>query len=206
MNLTEAQRDALTEIINIGTNKAGRQLSVLLDDTIDMVVPKVELVDYAELAKLLGIAQGEEVVCIRQQVEGAITGQILLLFHSEESRQLVHTLIEPLQPFSSGTEIDIRHFEYEAMTEIGNIIISSCATAMSDFLGRAVRLNIPTYNEGPLDNVLSQVVEQHALLIRTSLHAVRRDVNGTLIITLSIADLNTLVGRLDKIIASLVTP
>ena len=205
MSLSAEQRDALTEVINIGASKGGKQLSVLLDDTIEMHVPVVDLVSYDELARMLGLSADEDLVCIQQEVSGSVAGKILLLYHSDESRQLVQTLIKPLQPF--GADIDVRRFEHEAMAEIGNIVISGCAAAMSDFLGSAVRLKLPRYSEGSLDTVMAPMKESKgatkALIMQASLRAVERAVGGTLMITLSIDDMNELLGRLDEIIAGL---
>lgn len=210
MRLTEAQRDALTEVVNIGAGKAGQRLAALLDDRIEMVVPYVDLVDYEELPKLLGIAEEEAVVCIQQDVSGSIAGKMLLMFHSAESRRLLQMLIAPIQPFSAGTESDIQRFEHEAITEVGNIVISASASAMSGFLAGAVKLQVPHYNEGPLNSVLPQLMgsqgKPQALVMRAVLRALRQEVSGTLIITVSVDDFNALLGRMDEIIAGISTP
>jgi chemotaxis protein CheC len=207
MSLTEAQRDALTEVVNIGAGKAGQRLAILLDDRIEMVVPHVDLVDYEELPKLLGIAEEEAVVCIQQDVSGSIAGEMLLMFHLAESRQLLQMLIAPIQPFSVGSESDIQRFEHEAMTEVGNIVISASASAMSGFLAGAVKLKVPRYNEGPLNSVLPQLMRSQgktqALVMRTILRALRQEVSGTLIITIAVDDFNALLGRMDEIIAGI---
>lgn len=204
MSLTAAQHDMLAEIINIGAGKAAKHLSELLADTIELRVPMVDLVSFDELPRLLGIAAEDEVVCIRQVIGGSIDGQMLLLFHSRESRQLVEALIGAQPP---GAALDVRSFEHEAMTEIGNIMISACTSAMADFVGSAIRLKMPQYEEGLLEGILRQTVqaqpEPQALVMRTSLRAARRAVAGTLILTLSVAETNALLGRLDAAIARL---
>lgn len=207
MKLTDAQRDALTEVIKIGASKAGTRLSALADDTIEMRVPVVRLVDHEELVRILDVTAGDEMVCIQQQADGLITGHILLLFSLRESRQLVAILTKPLQPLSAGTDAEIRHFEHEATTEFGNIVISGCVSAMATFLGGSVRLKVPLYNDGAFEHILSNVVlpveKRQALVMRTSLRSMRREVSGTIIITLTVDDMNALLGRLDEIIASL---
>ena len=204
MSLSAMQRDMLGEIINIGAGKAAKHLSELLADAIELRVPVVDLVSFDELSRLLGIAAEDEVVCIRQVIGGSIDGQILLLFHSGESRQLVEALIGAQPP---GAAIDMRSFEHEAMTEIGNIVISACVSAMADFMGSAIRLTMPQYEEGLLEGVLRQTVqaqaERQALVMRTSLRAARRAVAGTLILTFSVAEMSALLARLDAAIAGL---
>jgi chemotaxis protein CheC len=207
MKLSDAQRDALTEVINIGASKAGTRLSALADDTIEMRVPEVRLVGHEELVRILDVTAGDEMVCIQQQADGLITGHILLLFSSRESRQLVAILTKPLQPLSAGSDDEIRRFEHEATTEFGNIVLSGCVGAMASFLGGRVKLKVPQYNEGTFEQILSNVVqplgERQALIMRTSLRSMRREVTGTIIITLTIDDMKALLGRLDEILASL---
>jgi chemotaxis protein CheC len=207
MILSAVQRDALTEVVNIGAGRAAKRIATMLEDEVEMVVPVVDLVDYEDLPGFLSIAAEEDVVCIQQEVSGSITGDIMLLFYTQEGLRLMQQLIAPLQPFNAGSDDEMRRFENEAMTEVGNIIISACASAISGFLAGAVKMKVPTYNEGALDKIIPQIVqsqgETKALVMRASLRALKREVSTTLIITLSVDNLNSVLKRLDEILAGL---
>lgn len=207
MKLDPAQSDLLVEAINVGAGHAGKRLSMLISDTVEMRVPQVQLVAYEALPALLDLDAAQDVVCVRQDVGGALAGQVLLFFHSDDSRHLVQALIGPMP---LGVDIDLRRFEQEAMTEIGNIVISACVSAIADFFDAAIRLKPPGYAEGALCEVLGLGAQapgraRAALVIHCGLRALRRAVSGTLVITFSTEDMHSLLGRLDAILARLAT-
>lgn len=207
MKLDPAQRDVLVEAINVGAGHAGKQLSMLISDTVEMHVPQVDLVDYEELPGVLELEAADEVVCVRQDVGGAIAGQVLLFFRGDDSRHLLQALIGPMPV---AADIDLRRFEQEAMTEIGNIVIAAHVSAMADFFGAPIRLKPPDYAEGTLHDVLglpayAPVHGRAAFVIHCNLRALRRAVSGMLVIMFSTDDMRFLLERLDAILARIAT-
>lgn len=206
MILTPAQQDALVEIANIGAGKAARHLSVLLRDTVQMNVPEVCVGQRHELSALLGTAPGDLLVGVRQAAVGMLTAQVSLLFHSEESQQLVRELVGIGLPMVGA---DTRALEHDAMTEIGNIVISAYVGAFADLLGGNIRLSLAAYTEGDLNDVLRHPPgeepeqESFVLLLKSHMRVMKREVDGSLIVIISRANLGVLVSRIDQWLADL---
>ncbi len=187
MPLSDAQRDVLTELGNIGISRAARQLSSLLNEPIRIAVPRVELCTASEAGACLD-TRGGELACVYQRMTGDLTGRIALLLPSGGSQLLFHELLGHAAPLQG---LDLRAFEHEAMTEIGNILISSCVSAMADMLELRIDVSVPRFAEASTKDMFNDATldraEQPALLIHARLTAARRELDGTILLMLSAA-------------------
>ncbi|MBZ0106382.1 MAG: chemotaxis protein CheC [Sulfuricella denitrificans] len=203
MKLSALELDALIEVANIGMNRAATQLSALLNDAIAVTVPKVHIIPLNDVASALGYAKDEAAVCVWQGLGGQIAGTAMLMFPSQESRSLVNALVGSV-PSLAG--IDMRTFEHEAMTEIGNIIISSAVAVISDLLRGAIMLSTPNYVEDNLQNLINERVgneERHdmnVIVMFATLRAAQRDVHGTLILLLGVDSVSKLIARINAVL------
>ncbi|HBV68985.1 MAG TPA: hypothetical protein DEF04_13030 [Clostridiales bacterium] len=120
MELKEIHIDVLKEIGNIGAGNASTSLSQMLSKRIDMNVPEVSLLNYDDIIGSIGGAENV-VVGILVGFAGEIDGIILFLLKKE----FVHLILNSLM----GTELhsfeDISEMEMSALSEIGNIMVSS---------------------------------------------------------------------------------
>lgn len=204
MNLTELQRDALAEMANISASRAAKQLSLLLRDHIEITTPSVEVATFDELTgRLEPMAGGPGLACVYQELSGAIEGRIHLVFHDEGSKSLVHALVGEAVML---TEETLRAYEHEAMTEVGNIIISTFAAMLADLVGTEIRLGIPSYAEGRTRQVLCAGHDPEAgagegvIVIETVLRAAEQDVSGAVMVVLRIDSLAHLLRQLDVLV------
>ena len=187
MQLSDAQRDALTELGNIGISRAARQLSALLNEPIQIEVPSVELCTAARAHRHFD-PRGGDLACVYQRMSGELDGRIALLLPSRDS----HLLFQKLLGAGVALQgLDLRAYEHEAMTEIGNILISSCVSAMADMLSIRIDVSVPRYAEAAIQDLFQDVTEANmerpALLIHTRLTAARRELEGTILLLLSAA-------------------
>lgn len=191
MQLSAAQRDVLTELGNIGISRAARQLSALLDEPIRIAVPSVELCTVEEAMRHLvpgGDDNPGEIACVYQRMSGELAGRIALLLPSREYHLLFQNL---LGRNASLQGLDLRAYEHEAMTEIGNILISSCVSAMADMLAVRIDVSVPRFTEATAHDLFTDEAadssEQPALLIHASLSAAERELDGAIMLMLSAA-------------------
>jgi len=200
MILSPVERDAIAELANIGISRAARQLSVLLDDEIRIQLPSVTLFDSpsAAIAALSQNASGD-VACVYQRLSGELTGRVALLLPSRDSRALFHSLIGQGAPLQG---VDLRAYEHEAMTEIGNIIISSCVSAMADMLQRRINVSVPRYAEASIDDLFEDEARegQAALVIHARLKAVRRDTEGVIMLMFSASVARRILDAMQRLI------
>lgn len=200
MQLSDAQRDVLTELGNIGISRAARQLSILLNEPIRIAVPRVELCTASEAGTCLD-NKGGELACVYQRMSGELSGRIALLLPSGGSHLLFHDLLGHAAPLQG---LDLRAFEHEAMTEIGNILISSCVSAMADMLELRIDISVPRFAEATARDLFNDTAPDRedapALLIHTRLTAARRELEGSIVLLLSAAAADKVMRAIQALI------
>lgn len=141
MELNEIHIDILKEIGNIGAGNAATSLSQMLSKRIDMNVPEVSLLDYEDVINSIGGAENI-VVGILVSFEGEINGVILFLLKKEFVHMILNSLL--------GTELhsfeDISEMEMSALSEIGNIMVSSYVNSISSLTNMAIDITVPSLN------------------------------------------------------------
>lgn len=137
-NMDGVYFDVLREIGNIGAGNATTALAQMLGMKIDMLVPKVSLLDFQEVGSAMG---GEEQIMagIYQVVEGDISGSIMFLLEEKSARELVGRLMGiDIPEDESLTEMEI-----SALKEIGNIITGSYLSSLSTLTNLKIISSIP---------------------------------------------------------------
>jgi chemotaxis protein CheC len=191
--------DALTEVFNVGLSRAASQLSELLQDRIDIDMPNIKVVGHDEVAEALMINDTEVVAGIAQEMDGYIRGSAMLIFPTDEAHALVKALIGSVPTLETE---DLRKFEHEAMSEIGNIIISSAIATMSDLLDGEVQLTIPSYTEDTVNRIIASnssglaPEDVRVIVMRAALKAFHRQVSGNLVMLLSLDFIGKLLHSL----------
>lgn len=137
-DLNNMHLDVLREIGNIGAGNAATALAKMIDKKIDMEVPATKLLDYKDVAGILG---GEESVVagIYFDVSGDINGNIMFLLDVGSSKILTGMLMGK-QDFSN--ELD--EMDRSALQEVGNILSGSYISSLSALTGLKLVLSVPS--------------------------------------------------------------
>lgn len=203
MELTELQRDALTEMFNIGVGAAADLLSQMVGESVRLSVPLVEFTSESK-AKAYYLEREQRPLCaVRQRYVGEVTTEALLMFPEENSLELVRIMVGADLPLQALTEM-----EQDAMAEIGNIILNAVISSMANTLSlhfegalpqvsilSAEDLFVSSEPTGPADEAGSLM----ALNIDFFLSA--RKVSGYLAFLLDIPSGTVMVQRIDAYIA-----
>ncbi|WP_260924644.1 chemotaxis protein CheC [Novosphingobium sp. 9] len=78
--LAELERDALTEIVNIGVSRAASSLRKMIGDQVFLSVPSIEVVSQKRAARLISEREVTDLVAVRQDFSGPFSGRALLIF------------------------------------------------------------------------------------------------------------------------------
>ncbi|MES2492488.1 MAG: chemotaxis protein CheX [Pseudomonadota bacterium] len=143
VTLAELERDALTEIVNIGVSRAASNLRKMIGDQVFLSVPSIEVVSQRRAARLIGEREVSELIAVRQEFKGAFAGRALLIFPEANSLELVRAV--------AGNELsaqEIIDIELEALAETGNVILNSCLATMANMLKRSLEMSIPEVIRG----------------------------------------------------------
>lgn len=140
--LNDIQYDVLREIGNIGAGNATTALSQMLNQKMDMSVPKVALVPFNEISDVMG-AEDQTVVGIMLGFEGDVEGMMMFLFDTRSAHHLVNTLM--MRDKEDGVEegADFTDMDMSALNEIGNIVSGSYLTAISKLTNLKMISTVP---------------------------------------------------------------
>jgi chemotaxis protein CheC len=141
--LNELELDALTEMVNIGVNRAAASLREMVGEQVHLSVPKVSLVSREDAIATLGANGVANLVGVHQVFEGDITGRVLLIFPDTKSLELVRAVTGGELPLE-----DIIELEHEALAEIGNIILNGCLATVANMLQRSLKMSLPEILRG----------------------------------------------------------
>lgn len=165
--MSQEYYDVLKELGNIGAGNATTALAQMLQCKVDMSVPQVKLLEFKEVATLMG---GEEQLMagIYLGVEGDINGSIMFLLEQDSARHLVGKLMGMTITGDKFTEMEI-----SALQEVGNIITGSYLNSLSMMTNLKIYPTIPSLAMDMAGAILSVpaiefgVIGDNILLIQT---------------------------------------
>jgi len=141
--LDEIERDALTELVNIGVSRAAASLRKMAGQQVLLSVPSLEVVTRSAAATLIRERESGELVAVRQDFSGVFSGQALLIFPESNSMALVRAVAG-----STLSDEEAAEMEDEALTETGNVVLNSCLATMANMLQRPLTMSLPQVMRG----------------------------------------------------------
>jgi chemotaxis protein CheC len=149
--LSTARVDALREVANIGAGHAATALSTLTATRIMISVPMVNIVPPGDFVP--EIAPGVEIVAVRMDMSGDISGQTVFLLAIPAGLRLAERMLRRKR----GTSPNLGKLEQSALNEAGNILAGAYLTALSDFLDMRLMLSPPSLTTGRTEEALSSI-------------------------------------------------
>lgn len=196
MKLTERQRDALSELINIAFARTGAALSELTGHRVMLNPPEVNVYRTAELGAALAQFVPGDVASIHQVFGGPVAGDALLLLNYDGAVQLTDLLTDEHNP-SDYLDESAR----EVLTEVGNILLNACLGMFGNLLNVHVTFSVPRLHLETLDELLPSITNKpelhYALVVYTAFQIRDSSVRGFLVIVLSVASLDRLIQEVD---------
>lgn len=141
--LDELERDALTELVNIGVSRAAASLRKMVNKQVILSVPSVEIVTRKSAASLIGQRESESLIAVQQQFEGPFSGRALLIFPESNGLSLVRAIVG-----DEMGEADLIDMEEEALAETGNVILNGCLGSMANMLQHTLKMSLPDVRRG----------------------------------------------------------
>ena len=162
--------DVLKEIGSIGTGNAATALSTVLGRKISMTLPEVKLVEFNKAIYELG---GPEkiVAAILVEFSGEVHGVMLFL----QTLKFINIVMESLLQKHIDDLSEITEMEMSALTEVGNIIISSYVNALSGLTEITMDLSVPSVSINMLGGIMNVPIAMYGYSMDKLL-----TINGTL--------------------------
>lgn len=144
------QLDVLREIGNIGAGNAVTALAKMINKKVDMAVPKVKIMGFKEVSKILG-GEEIEVIGILLNVSGDLTGNMMFTLDIRAARTLVNILLGD----ETKTSLEFDEMELSALKEIGNILTASYLSALSTLTSLKILPSVPELAKDMAGAILS---------------------------------------------------
>lgn len=201
--LDDLERDALTELVNIGVSRAAANLRKMVGEQVLLSVPSVEVVTREGATTLIRERESGELVAVRQDFSGVFSGRALLIFPQSNSMALVHAVTGGA--LSAGDAADM---EDEALAETGNVVLNSCLATMANMLQRPLVMSLPEVIRGDgstLFNLAPEASDGGVVLFLYINFAINdRDIRGYIAMLMDLPSLQALKGLIADFIERVV--
>ncbi|ABI68194.1 chemotaxis protein CheC [Syntrophomonas wolfei] len=197
--LSGIQLDILREIGNIGSGNAATALAQLLNAKIDMNVPQVNILPFAEVPDLVGGAD-LHVVGLFLVATGSAPASILFLLPVDKACLLVDMLMG--KEWGKTNPSNLSDMDISALMELGNIICATYLNALAMFTQLDFRPSVPALGIDMAGAILNSVLAQfgavadHVLVLETEFKRGDQEIVGHFFLLPE-------PGSLDVILASL---
>ncbi|MCR5672978.1 MAG: chemotaxis protein CheC [Lachnospiraceae bacterium] len=196
-NLNELQLDVMREIGNIGAGNACTALSVLLGTTIDMSVPRVQLLGLESTTQLLG--GGDNVVIgLKIEITGDLQGMMLHVVERRFAERIINTFYaKEITNISSLDEMDS-----SVLNEMANITSGAYANSIATLTSLFVNIGTPNQIPGSVSDIMKLplkdgVKENEQVLVVDEMFTIDDEhISSNMILALEKESLETLFSRL----------
>lgn len=179
--LSGMELDALREIGNIGAGNAATALAQMLGAKIDMSVPQVSILPFAEVPGLIGGAD-LHVVGLYLNASGSAPANILFILPVDKACYLVDMLMG--NPLGETQPDSFTDMQLSALMELGNIITATYLNALAMFTNLDFRPSVPALGIDMAGAILDAVlaifgaVADHVLVLETEFTKGEEDIVG----------------------------
>jgi len=196
-DLNPTHMDVLREIGNIGSGSAATALSTLLGTSVDISVPDVKCLDFAETISFMGGAE-ELVIGLLISFTGEISGLIMYILKNEFAQKVINGFY----PKELTSLLDLDEMDNSAICEIGNIMAGSYVNAIGTLSGLQIDISVPSMCVDMAGAILSVPAVQYAtlgdkvLFIDDNFRLSSGNIKSNMILIPDMDSLTTLFGKL----------
>ncbi len=191
--LSDLQMDALKEVGNIGAGHAATSLSQLLNATVKLSEPSLDVIKFRDLSARVGY-ENRIVAALHMYVRGEAPGQMVVLIDREHA-------IDYVNSFLTRVIGEITVFESivdSTLKVLGNIMAGAYLRAISDLTSVELLPSVPMLSYGTVHaafrSVMSILPDQDVFLIESSFLDKERDVTGHFILIPETGSLHALLA------------
>ena len=138
--LSSLELDTLKEIGSIGTGNAATSLAALIGKPVRIQQPEVRIMEYNEAIEWIG---GPEPITAGVLV--GMSGQLSGIMLSVQQLDFVNLVLESMMERTIKDYMELGEIERSALTEVGNIMISTFINALSGLADLDIKLTVPAF-------------------------------------------------------------
>ncbi len=207
--LTSIQQDALKEFLNISIGQAAHLFSQLVGHRIELSIPKVNLLSIKEeeehYPEIFSSDTRGQILTSSIQFNQSFTGKAVLLFPMEKTQLLIHLFLGE-EKREEDESMYLNEMDYDALKEIGNILLNAIMGSLGDLLGIKLIYHPPEVKRMLLTEfwkTFFQKREDYILIIYSSFHLQEHSIEGTFVVQISMQSISLFLQRIDAYVRDL---
>ena len=196
-DMNSMQIDAIREIGSIGTGNAVSALSSIMNTPIKMDVPSIKIEEFDDAVYAVGSPE-DIVMAVLVTMSGDMDGMMMFLVEKQGINEILgHIINENVDDLFQISEMGL-----SALTEVGNIMISSYVNAISQMATMDIELSVPAAAVNMLGGILAVPMAElgyetdKLMMIDGSMTIEDKKFNNTILMLPRIKSLNVLMEKL----------
>ena len=188
--------DIIREVINIGVGDAAAALSALVRSRVWIKTPDVHVIDSKDVPAFIRKEIRKLGVYISQDFKGGIRGKTLLFYSRESCNSLIKTLLQ-----KDFVTVAMTDTAVATLQEIGNIIMVSCISTISDLIEDSFSFEIPDVtieiSEGYFQNIVEELGElDRTIVVRNQMVVKDKKIEGYIFLLLGFDDFLMVIRKM----------
>jgi chemotaxis protein CheC len=199
VNVEKLDKDALTELFNIGLHRAAASLSELTGQRIVVDLPRLWVCPIEETHDRLVEFLDGDLATVHQLFRGTVTGDAVLVLDYGSATRLTALMTDGGAALGGRLDQSAR----EVLAEVGNVILSSCLSSFGDMLQVSVTFSVPRMHVESLHGLLRSIqIDSEelnfALVAATRFRLTDGEVGGYLMIAIGMHSLTLISQALEE--------
>lgn len=205
MNKKSLTYDILKELFNISIGKAADMLSEIINRKIVLKIPDVEFLDMnneeIKLEQYIPEVLDGTLMVSSISFEKNLTGEANLIFPVKQMKTFINLCLNKKEKYKNS-EVNFTDIDFDIIKEIGNIILNCIMGEVGNYLD--INLNYTLPNVKIFDRIdfakdIKNNKHVHILVISVTFVIEYTEIEGAIIIDLTLSSLNELMKRIAKI-------
>ncbi len=198
MCLRDDQRDALTELVNIGVGRAAASLSELTGERVELSIPRVFLCDLERLNDLVQVDGEPFDTLVFQDFTGGFSGRAVLAFPRMSGLKLGQ-LLGNLDSLPNEMDLDLSGI----LMEVGNIVLNGVLGSMANMTGAKLSCAVAELlTDQDMAAALTDRMStgnregRRVFLTKVRFHVATRDISGSIAVLFEFGGIESLLQAL----------
>lgn len=200
IELNALQRNAIEEVINIGLGRAAVSLSEIASDEIMLIASDAHLsnINTGQALDLIKKPSPGNMVSIAQNLEGDVNASALVIFSEADAIEIVRHMLA-----AQDAEEFCAEYEYEVMSEVGNMILNACISALANMMQLSVESFLPVHHSGECEEVvLDNPLMPLKILMQLDLIIEKQVFKGFVSFSMNAKSLKNMTAHIERYIES----
>ncbi len=192
MNVTPEQKDALTELVNIGVGHAASTLNSLIGHKIRLVVPSIEIIPVQTIIDNPVISGDQSISAVSMAFRGTFNGNAALMFPLESASTLVSVLTDEAPDSPQPEEL-----RSGTLAEVGNILLNGVMGSISNMLSVSLNYSVPSYHESAVAVILGHQQAEAILMAKANFYVDELCIEGNILLFFEIESFRALMKSIN---------